>query len=187
MRNQFTGFIVALIIAVMGSTATVAQSRPPLGTGVFFQVYPEGFIPGLKGAIELTFSDVVILYTGLNFSDRGSWALQDNEKGHGIGFGLAWHHYWVPRRQGWFFGARTDLWFLDIDWKTDSRPVRSGTTEVTVLQPTAQIGHTWMLLENRVAFNAMASLGFKLNVHTSGRPVRQGVAMLAGISMSRRF
>ena len=83
-------------------------------------------------------------------------------------------------------GARTDLWFLDIDW-SDAGGTRVGMTEVTVLQPTARAGYAWLLSGDRLRLNATLALGAEINIQTRGEDVGEGVILLGGFGLSYRF
>ena len=177
------------------SYRTYAQDRSPFIVGMSVQGYPAGGILTLKMAREVSIADVVSVYAGFNTTDRGAWGKFANEKGGGWGFGFAWRRYRLISRAGqksrirtgWFFGGRTDLWYLDIDWRTAGRPAQTGSTSVTVLQPTGQVGHTWLLYDDHLSIDAIAALGAEINIKTDGDPVGEGAIMLGGIHITYRF
>ena len=129
-------FILPLLLI---SVSTFAQTS----IGVETQAYPAGIIPGIR--IDLGLTDYLNLTSriGYNFADRRDWGKHDNEEGGGPGFGLG------IERTGFLtenlsIHARTDLWFMDIDWRDPYTgpalcgalpcPDETGTSEITILQ-----------------------------------------------------
>ena len=77
------------------------------------------------------------------------------------------------------------MWFLQIDWRDDVGN-RSGTTDITVLQPTAQGGYRWLFGDN-LTFAATAALGAEINIRTDGEAVGEGAILLIGLELGYRF
>ncbi len=169
------------VAAVAGSLE--AQGRESAGLGFEAQLYPSGAIFAARGSIRLGDSDVLLGYAGYNLAERGDNGKHANEEGGGPGVGAAWRHYFGEYRSGWHFGIRTDVWFMDIDW-TD--PNDSGRTQITVLQPTAQSGYTFLIGTDWV-LDVTASLGAEINVKETGDPVGQGAIFLIGVGTEYRF
>jgi len=174
--------LVATLAFGLSSTAT-GQGRESAGLGFEAQVYPSGGIFTARGALRLSDSDMLLGYVGYNLAERGSNGEHANEEGGGPGVGVAWRHYFGEFRSGWHLGIRTDLWFMDIDW-TD--PNDSGRTGITVLQPTAQGGYTFLLDDDWV-IDVGVSVGAEINVSTDGAPVGEGAILLLGVGTEYRF
>jgi len=175
------------LLAVSLVTTCLIWGSPPDAAavpwfGAEVRLYPAGVIGDFRLTFEASERELVLVTVGGNWTDRRDWGKHQNEEGQGPGIGLGWlHRFGVP--DGWILGARIDVWRLEIDW-TD--PDDSGTTKVTVFQPTAQGGYLW-LLGNSWAFEATLSLGAEINVSTDGEAVGEGAIVLGGASLSYRF
>lgn len=153
-----------------------------------FQAYPTGLIPGLK--LERGFSDhhAVSLRLGYQIIDHRDLGVQDNEEGNGYGFTLGYKYYFKPNFRGLSLGVRNDIWFNEIDWMDNigSAVELTGTTKVTVVQPTAEatylipVGSSWV-------FAPSLAFGYEINVKTEGEPVGEGAILLLGINFGKRF
>jgi len=160
-----------------------AQGRESAGLGFEAQLYLSGAIFAARGSVRLGDHDVLQGYAGYNLAVRGDNGEHADEEGGGPGVGAGWRHYLGEFRSGWHFGIRTDVWFMTIDW-TD--PNDSGRTKVTVLQPTAQGGYTFLIGKDWI-LDLTASLGAEINVKESGDPVGQGAILLIGAGTEFRF
>ena len=174
-------------IAVMNPPRAEAQSpMSRLSAGLEVQGYPAGVILAGQASLALSAADAVALYVGYNATDRGDFGQHDDEEGGGAGLGAAIRHSFGAGGGGWHMGARTDLWFLDIDW-SDAGGARVGMTAVTVLQPTARAGYAWLLFGQRLRLDATLALGAEINIQTQGEDVGEGVIALGGVGLSYRF
>jgi hypothetical protein len=179
--------LLMLIFAFFTHTALSATpSERPKAIGIKVQAYPAGIAPAIHGSFPLSDADALHAFAGYNFTDRRDFGKHENEEGGGPGFGLAWRHYFGKDHNGWHIGVRTDLWFLDIDWQDDS-VARNGKTEITVLQPTAQGGYTWIFSDGRIAVSATAAFGAEINIKTAGEEVGEGAILLLGVGLGYRF
>jgi len=150
----------------------------PVDLGLEVRVYPAGLIPVLYGEAPLTPEDTLTFGLGANWTDRGDDGEQDDEEGWGYGGGVGYRRALGPSDRHWFLGVRVDLWKLEIDWKDDNR---DGTTDVLVLQPTAEGGYTFPLGPNWRG-NLFAAIGAEINVDTDGEDVGEGAIALLGVS-----
>lgn len=150
---------------------------------VAFQAYPAGLIPAVGGTLAFDRTDIDA-HLGVNLTNRRDFGEHDHESGHGFGGGVSVH-----RRLGvspWSIGLRVDLWSMDIAWRDrEPGPARMGTTDITVLQPTAHLRRTWTPTR-RFAFFTTAALGMEFNVHTRGEPVGDGPILLLGVGLKWR-
>ena len=181
---------VLALVCVVFLYIDAANAQPPprdFVRGLAVQGYPAGVI--LNGHMSYYFRDnqVGTLYIGYNLTNRRDWGEHDDERGGGAGAGLAWRLFFNGngKESGWFTGVRTDIWFLTIDWEEDTG--QEGETEVSVLQPTAQIGYSFSPTDSRLVFDVSASLGAEFNILTRGEDVGQGAIFLLGISGGYRF
>ena len=86
------------------------------------------------------------------------------------------------------FSFRTDVWFNSLDWRNNiGTPEEvSGRTNVTVLQPTAEI--SWhRSLGSKYFITPSAAAGFEINVDTDGEDVGEGFIFLVGVLLGVRF
>ena len=179
--------VILVMLAIIWPTESQAQaSTKPRAFGVKVQAYPAGLIVAVQGSFAVGHKDAVRAFAAYNATDRRDFGEHDNEEGGGPGFGLAWRHYLAAGHQGIHFGARTDLWFLEIDWEDDAGP-RAGTTDITVLQSAAQMGYTWTAAQDRLVLEGTVALGAEINVRTQGEPVGEGAILLVGFGVTYRL
>jgi hypothetical protein len=84
---------------------------------------------------------------------------------------------------GWFVGARLDVWSLKIDWKDNrGKPNRrNGSSNIWVMQPSADFGYGFRV-DERSRWNVFVAGGAEINVSTAGKSVGQGPIGLVGVS-----
>ena len=155
--------------------------------GFEFQAYPTGLIPGIRYADGWGERHEWNLRLGLNLIDHRDLGVKWDEQGWGYGASLGYRYYFKPDWRGFFIGPRLDLWHNHIDW-VDILPNDaqvSGTTQLLVVQPTAEAGYQWVFgnwtLAPSIAF------GVEINAVTEGEETGQGAILLLGISLSRRL
>ncbi|QDU65013.1 hypothetical protein [Engelhardtia mirabilis] len=155
--------------------------------GVEMQVYPAGVIAGLHTQYLLDERRALTFRIAANVADRNDYGKQDDEQGGGWGVGAGYRSYFGPRREGWLWGARADLWTLEIDWTDDPGlpGEQSGSTDVLVFQPTIEAGYGWDLGDWRLEL--LAGFGFEINVVEHGRDVGEGPIGLLGVTLVSDF
>ncbi len=186
MKAVFASALGTLIFFLAGTTAT-AQEMVYTGysASAHIQAYPAGIIGTLSLSYQPGIQHVFSGYGGFNTTDRRDWGKHDDESGTGPGFGLGWHYYFNTAPAGFYAGVRTDLWFLTIDWKENNGA--TGTTDITVLQPTARIGYTFLPGQGTWFIDTNVSLGAEINIETEGDPVGEGAILLVGVGLGYRF
>ncbi len=177
-----------LILLVLFSGMSLPVHTQITDVTLELQAYPTGIIPGVR--IERGFSGqhAVHLRLGYQFIDHRDLGVQDDEKGQGLGFSLGYKRYFRPEFRGWFLGAKSDIWWNQIDWTQRPGTITEvkGTADIVVLQPTLEGGYNFLLGNNWVLSPSVA-FGWELNVVTNGREVGQGSIILAGILIGKRF
>lgn len=145
--------------------------------------YPSGVI--VSAALGHAYADnwYGAVHGAYNFVDRGSNGKFQNEDGGGFGIGVTADKYFQPGQTGWFLGARAELFFLDIDYRD---PGVSGSSDVTVFQPTARAGYGWSFAGGQYGLTAALSLGAEINVDTDGAKVGEGAIVLGGMAFTFR-
>ncbi len=159
--------------------------------GIELQAYPAGIIPGIRFDLGVSENLNLNARIGYNFTNRRDWGKHDNEEGGGPGFGLGVEHtgFLIENLS---IIARTDLWFMDIDWRKTENicPIVApcfdmdftGTSEITVLQPT--IGLAYLIpMTARVFIKPSLSFGYEINVKTTGDEVGEGAILLLGFQL----
>ena len=178
-------FLAPCLLASCAATPELVPGRVEgrtLSFGAELQVYPAGLIATAHARRELDERDSVFLRAGYNFTDRQDFGEHDDEEGGGPGFGVGWRRNLSPDAdQGWLFGGRVDLFFLEIDWMDDPPATpASGTTDIVVLQPAVEGGYGWNLSGGRLELTA--TLGAEVNVDTDGSDVGEGAIGLLGVT-----
>ncbi|MDZ7716148.1 MAG: hypothetical protein U5J95_08050 [Balneolaceae bacterium] len=165
--------------------------------GVEVQAYPAGIIIGSRGGISFSNQQEVNARFGYNFTDRRDFGKHDNEEGGGLGFGAGYRYYFGKKLAGFFAGARSDLWFLKIDW-VDTRTICGtvppcfemdvkGRTDIIVLQPTVEIGYDILKSNPAWILAPTLSFGAEINIKTKGEEVGEGAILLGGLNVNYRF
>lgn len=157
--------------------------------GIEIQQYPTGFLFGAHAEIGLNSHHAIDFRLGYNLLDHQDFGVHDDEKGGGFGFSAGYRYYFKPNNQAWFLGARTDLWFNEVEWKDladGAIEAMEGTTNVTVLQPTAMIGYVFVLNE-RLILTPTLAFGAEINIKTKGADVGEGAIFLWGLNAAYRF
>ncbi len=171
--------------------STFARSQSGLFDLNFeFQAYPTGLIPGLR--LEKGFADrhALHLRLGYNWIRHRDLGEHGDERGDGYGFTIGYKYYLREGFEGWFLGLRDDTWFNTIDWEdyaANGAVVANGTTDITVVQPTAEAGYTFLLGDGGWTFTPNVAFGFEINVKTEGSDVGQGAILLLGVKIGPRF
>jgi hypothetical protein len=176
-------FIMALAAACSSPQLTTISPAPaPYGNfGVEVQAYPAGVIPGIQARHRLTNADTITFRIAANITDRGDWGEHEDESGDGWGGGVGWRRAQSGDldTDGWWYGARVDLWDLSIDWNDPG--ARTGKTDVLVLQPTVELGYGWTT-KSAGRFELGAGIGVEINVDTTGEDVGEGTIFLVGLT-----
>ena len=174
-------------LLLTGSSIAQTEENKYFELGLEAQQYPTGFLFGLRSEIGLKSHNVIDIRVGYNLLDHKDFGVQESEKGGGFGFTLGYRYYFNPDNQKWFLGARSDLWFNEVDW-FDNREdeMRSGMTNVVVLQPTAIVGYRFLIKEHWVITPTLA-FGAEINIKTKGEEVGQGAIVLWGVNLGYQF
>ncbi|WP_339608299.1 hypothetical protein [uncultured Roseivirga sp.] len=175
---------IALILSMcFWFSTSKAQSIESYGLEV--QAYPAGIMFMAKTGFSLNDHNVLNARIGYNMARRKNFGKHDNEEGGGLGLNAGFRHYLKSVHTGFYYELKTSVWFLNIDWR-DNNPNRTGSTSITVFQPTAMIGYDFSL-NSKFSVGAYAGFGYEINVISSGEDVGQGGISLAGFSLSHKF
>lgn len=179
-KSAITAFIFVLFSSILCSQSTDISFE--------FQAYPTGLIPGLR--LEKNFgvkhaAHIRVGYQWIRHRDLGE---HEDERGNGYGFTLGYKRYFKEMHKGFSLSIRNDLWFNSLDWKDNiNTPAEvSGTSDITVVQPTLELGYL-MLSESGWFFTPSVAFGFEINVKTEGSDVGEGAILLLGLSAGKRF
>lgn len=158
-------------------------------------MYPAGTVPGVRFDLGISSNLNITSRIAYNITDRRDWGEHEKEDGGGPGFsvGLERTGFLI---ENLFLHARTDLWFLEIDWiDRPSGPElcgalscinRMGSTDVIVFQPT--IGLAYQLsLSDKLFVKPALSFGYEVNAKTDGEPVGEGAILLGEFQFGFRM
>lgn len=193
MKYNFITGITVILLIMMAAPATGQKART---IGLEVQGYPSGVITTLRGGLELSSRQELSVRLGYNLTRRGDFGEHDNEEGGGPGFSLGYRYYIKDELDGFFLGARTNLWFMEIDWRDENRIVCgigpcpgdvSGTTDIIVLQPTAEVGYNLIGGRSSWLLAPVVAFGWEFNIRTEGETVGEGAILLGGLNISYLF
>lgn len=175
----------AIATSLLASCAS-NSAKPGIAWGVEAEVYPAGVVLAARGEKQISDRAVVSARVGYNFTERGDFGDHDDESGGGPGIGFSYRRWMGEGFQGWFWGARADLWWLEVDWEDDlaGGGKRKGTSDIIVFQPAGQGGYSW-ILAGGARLDLSGSLGVEINVDTDGEDVGEGAILLFGLTWSK--
>ena len=152
-----------------------------------FQAYPAGLIPGVRFEKNFKENYAFHLRLGYNWVRHQDFGEQDDERGDGYGFTLGYKRYFKAGHEGFFIGARNDIWWNELDWKNNigTPGETTGTSNITVLQPTLEAGYAFT--KNNLIFTPTVAFGFEFNVKTEGLPMGEGAILLLGVNLGYRI
>lgn len=174
------------------ATCSIESMKAPFALGVEFQVYPTGLIPGIRAEIPFkpkkifpAFRHGITARFGFQAINHKGFGVQDLEKGTGFGGSLGYK----ISQYGFILEGRCDLWINTLDWQTQTSGGQlSGTSTITVVQPTLSLGSKFFLGPGSSwSITPSISAGFEVNVATTGAETGQGLILLGGISLMRDF
>lgn len=178
---------ILLIMLFQVCTIGFAQQSQALDISVELQAYPTGVIPGVR--FEKGFSNRQAVHLRLGYQEirHQDFGVHEDERGDGYGFGLGYRYYFKPGFEKLSLGFRTDVWFNSLAWKDNiGLPAEiSGNTDVTVFQPTFQLGYLFKLNRNLFVTPSL-SFGYEINVDTDGEDVGEGPIWLVGVEAGFR-
>ncbi len=177
MKNVLAVFF--LLCFIYGSGQNGLRSL-----GVEFQQYPTGSIPALRADVHLGVKSSIDIRLGANIFDHRDLGVQPQEEGQGFGFSVGYNRFFKATRSGLNLGVRSDVWFNAVDWINDTD---SGTTDITVLQPTLTGGYAFLLCDGHVVIQPGLAFGWEVNVRTEGEPTGEGAIILGGIFLGYRW
>ncbi|HLF62311.1 MAG TPA: hypothetical protein VI603_01060 [Saprospiraceae bacterium] len=183
MYKTIAKLVLTFIASLLFTVAMSGQGKT-LKIGVELQGYPTGVIPGLRTDMYFNDASKLHLRIGYNIVRHGDAGEHDDERGGGAGLTIGYDILpFVSHR--WTFGIRSDLWFNEIDWydRGIQLPNVTGTTNVTVFQPTVQAGYRIPFGEE-VELLPTVAFGYEFNIKTVGAAVGHGPIMLAGFVLS---
>lgn len=176
-------WIITIIFATFFPVGAQAQATEHIGLEL--QVYPAGVILGIRGGLIFDRHQELNLRLGYNIARRGDFGEHDNEEGGGPGFSVGYRYHFKDNLEDLFIGARTDIWFLDIDWR-DDQPLRTGSTDITIIQPTLETGYD-LLKRSDWTLAPTVSFGYEFNIKTEGEEVGEGAILLGGVNATYSF
>lgn len=153
--------------------------------GLETQAYPAGLMFMAKANFNLNEKNQFTTKLGYNMARRQDFGEHDNEEGGGFGANLTVKHYLKENYLGWNYSLRASLWMMTINWRNNS-PVQSGSTYITVLQPTISGGYDFAL-NSKLKLGLFVAFGYEINILSSGQDVGQGGISLIGFSLSQKI
>ena len=182
-------FLFFIFLSCLNTTFGQETDHRYFEFGVEIQQYPTGFLTGVRAEIGWKPHHALDFRVGYNQLDHKDFGVHDSEIGGGFGGTVGYRYYFSSDNKKWFFGARTDLWFNDIDWidfDVGGVEIANGSTNVVVLQPTL-IGGYRFSLNDYFALTPTVAFGAEINIATDGEPVGQGGIFLWGVNLTYRF
>ncbi len=197
MYGVFVGlirrFLMRMILVSVLLFVFAVEAGAQVSPGVSVQIYPAGQILQARAAVQNGPRSEIHLFFGYNRARRQDFGRMDHEEGGGFGIGADIIGFFRPEPQSLFFGAKLDLWYLNIDWRDVFDPcgdlrcmapvlLREGNTQILVVQPTAQLGYRLLPGGGSLVLDLTIALGAEVNAYTRGERVGEGVILLGGVA-----
>jgi hypothetical protein len=146
------------------------------GLGAEVEQYPTGTIVQAVLRTDWNSQSEWDALAGVNFVYHGDQGLQNRESGLGLGGVLRWRRFVPAIWQTTFFGLSAAVWRTEIHWQNtkDANLPPSGTTELWVFQPTAEIGHDFKWDSKNTNVSVSLQFGYEINVIVQGAHTGQG-------------
>ena len=165
---------IAVVLAFLALPTLAATPTAELRVYPAGQILSAGLIWPLDARTEW---GVSALY---NRARRGDAGHHEDESGDGFGVGMELNRFWNSKSQGWFYGARAELFELDINWRDLAR---TGDSTVTVFQPTLRLGYRTQPSFKGLGITVAVNAGAEVNVATRGESVGQGAIGLLSFAL----
>ena len=171
-----------------------------LNAGIEYNFYPAGHMIGIQSELAIKRNShrdafqnphhSMNVRLGVNLTNRKDFSpFNDHENGWGYGASLGYRYYlsrnWRAGYAGLYFGLRSDLWLMNINWEDADQIPSSGETAITVLQPTFEIGYKIPILQYDIILGI--ANGVELNIKTVGEEVGHGWITEAQLVIARRL
>lgn len=185
MKNNTIKIILAGLFFTFLINTTNAQSN--VFGGIEFQAYPTGIIAGLAADVPIGTKSFVHIKGGTNIFDHRDLGEQDSEEGNGYGLTLGYRRFFSETLTKWRLGIKSDLWFNKVDWSNinEDDTTTEGTTDITVLQPTAELSYVFN--NGSLVFAPHIAFGMEWNIKTDGLPTGEGPILLLGFQLAKVF
>jgi len=151
------------------------------------QIYPTGIIPGLRLEKNFARKNAAHIRVGAQLINHWGFGVQEREWGYGYGTTFGYKRFFTENFKGYSLGVKCDLWQNFISWEnnSDAPSKTSGKTKIYVIQPTMELGYTFLKNENLIITSTCA-VGFEWNVKTEGQPTGEGAIILFGVLIGNR-
>jgi len=151
------------------------------------QVYPTGIIPGIKYERSINTKSSLQFRLAYNWIRHRDLGVHEDERGDGFGGSFIYKRYFQSDYIGWYLAGKVDIWRNSLAWSDllDTTSEVNGETKILVFQPTAEAGYTFK--KNSLVFTPSIAFGIEWNIITDGEPVGEGLILLLGISVGKRF
>ena len=170
---------------IFWASCLFAQESPDVSASLL--IYPTGIIPQLSFDKPIRKHCSVGIRVGVNIFNHRDLGVHDDEKGFGFGITPAYTYYFNTLRTKWHLSLKSDIWWNSVDWSDDLVSMTiEGHTDIIVLQPTVEIGHSF-LVSRSILFTPSLAAGLEWNIKTNGEPTGQGPIILLGFKLGKRF
>ena len=161
---------------------------PKWTAGLSYKVYPAGMIFGVRGDRLIGSKNSLSLMVGYNRARHQDFGVHEDERGGGPGISIGYRRYLKNNRTGPYLGLNQDFWMNKIDWRDNIGQTNelSGTTDILVVQPTAEAGWSFVFKDKWVLTPNIA-FGMEINTMQEGEDVGEGAILLIGIHGGVRF
>ncbi len=182
--NSSYKLILSCLLFLLTTSLYAQQSKD---VSVSLLVYPTGIIPQLSIDKIISKKSSLGIKVGANIFRHRDLGVHDDERGHGFGLTPTYTYYFNSLHTKWHISLKNDIWWNHVDWSDElNNSTVGGQTDIIVLQPTAEIGHSFLFGQSFILTPSLAA-GLEWNIKTDGEPTGQGPIVLIGIKLGKRF
>jgi hypothetical protein len=184
IMKYFTGLVLVILLNI---TRVSSQDfgYTTQDVGAEFQYQPDGLLFNLQIAFNAKIHHAFIFRAGYDKIRTGS-TIHGSENGDGWGGSLGYRYYFKVIPVRFFTGLRMDAYKMNVHWNKSF--LREGDTRLAFLQPTIEVGYTFLFNELFFITPHLAA-GYQIKLYSKGENIEYGNGIIpqSGISAGFRF
>lgn len=172
MKSLLIFFFMLFVSYSIHAQEDINNKKLQTSLGIELQGYPTGVLSAVRTELLFNNANALNIRVGHNWFNHRDLGKHQIEKGGGAGFSIGYRRYLENEGlKGFFVGARSDLWFNKVNWKDfkgDKTLLISGTSNITVIQPTIEAGYKVKFTNNLLSFEPNIAFGYEWNANIKG-------------------
>ncbi|MCB0502229.1 MAG: hypothetical protein KDD32_06065 [Bacteroidetes bacterium] len=172
MRSMLILLLLIAFDCFVHAQSVQPESKLQPSLGLEIQGYPTDVISSARTELLFYNANALNMSAGYNWFNHRDLGKHQAEKGGGFGSSLGYRRYFENEGlKGFFVGVKSDVWINKVHWKDfkgDGSLLISGTSKITVWQPTLSAGYRVKFANDLLSFEPNIAFGYEWNVRTTG-------------------